>query len=55
MNRSRRELLQRLMGLGAVAALAAKENGRHALLVELNPEYAAMGRRRISQDVLGFD
>ena len=30
--------------------LAAMQEGRHAILTELNPEYAAMARRRIEGD-----
>lgn len=34
--------------------LVAKEHGRRAVLIELNPEYAEMAARRVSQHVLSF-
>lgn len=40
-------------GGSGTTALAANANDRNALLIELNPEYAAMARRRL-EDELGM-
>jgi len=34
-------------GGAGTTGLVASRNDRHAVLIELNPEYAAMARRRI--------
>ncbi len=38
----------------ATTAMVAKENGRMAIGIELNPEYLEISKRRLSQEVLAF-
>ncbi len=37
-------------GGAGTTGLVADRRGRHAILIEINPEYAAMARRRIAGD-----
>ncbi len=41
-------------GGAGTTALVAKENGRNAILIELNPEYIKIAEKRLSQEVLAF-
>ena len=47
-------VLDPFAGSGTTAAVA-RRMGAHAILIELNPEYCEMARKRLAQEVIEFE